>query len=172
MPARKTAVIDLDGVLAEYGGWKGSEHFGKPVQYAKDALTELRVWGWRIIVWTTRGNAAAVALYLENNRIPFDVVNSTAHNPPGCSAKPIATVYIDDRSWYDVERRFSWVRVMKRLRKLYQPRPLDLYVDDAAAWAWWPRRLWERYKAASEEAAMDDYYREGGMVDSRSALKE
>jgi len=138
---RKTIVVDFDGVIAQYSGWRGPDHYGEPVPYVQEALDELHVWGWDIVVWTTRGDADGVRNYMREHGLYCDSVNTHDHNPPGCSSKPIAEVYVDDHGWYDVKRRFSWCRVMKRLRKLYRdPRGLDTFLDDAACWGpWWFR---------------------------------
>lgn len=139
---RKTAVVDLDGTLSEYDKWRGEDHFGEPIPLARDALSELREWGWRIVVFTTRGNVPLVRDWLTEHRIPFDSVNSTDHNPPGTSCKPIADVYFDDRDAHVIGKRpYNWVKAMKRVRKLYQPK-LDTQIDDAQAWAMWPARFW------------------------------
>ena len=142
---KKTAVIDLDGTLAHYDGWKGENNIGPPVPFAKDALLEIREWGWRLVVFTTRGNVDRVTEWLRQHDIPFDAVNSTEHNPPGTSSKPIGEVYFDDRDAHCVGRKpYDWHRAMKRVRRRYQP-PLDTFVDDAAAWSsrllWWTERL-------------------------------
>ena len=134
MTYQKTVVVDFDGVLAEYHGWQGEDVFGRPMPYASDALKEFREWGWRIVIWTTRRETRALRRWLKDNDIPYDGINTSAHNPPDTNSKPIAEVYIDDRSWYDVQRKFSWVRVMRRLRRLYQP-PKDTFIDDAALWS-------------------------------------
>lgn len=139
---RRTAVVDLDGTLAEYDKWRGEDHFGEPIQLSREALSELREWGWRIVVFTTRGNVPRVRTWLEENKIPFDSVNTNSHNPPGTSNKPIADVYFDDRDAHVVGKRpYNWVRAMRRVRKLYQPK-LDTHIDDAQAWAMWPARFW------------------------------
>jgi len=138
---RRTAVVDLDGTISMYDKWRGETHFGEPVPFAREALTELREWGWRIVVYTTRGNDSLVHQWLLTNKIPFDTINSNAHNPPGTSFKPIADVYFDDRDAHVVGKKpYDWIRAMKRVRKLYQPK-LDTHIDDAQAWAMWPARL-------------------------------
>lgn len=141
MKHRKTAVVDLDGTLAEYDKWRGEDHFGQPIPLARNALLELREWGWRIVVFTTRGQTEKVKAWLDANAMPYDAVNSTDHNPPGTSHKPIAEVYFDDRDCHVVgQRPFNWVKAMRRVRKLYQPK-LDTYIDDAQAWSEWPARV-------------------------------
>lgn len=136
-PHQKTAVVDLDGTLSQYDHWRGEEHFGPPVKNAVNALKELKEWGWRIVVWTTRGNEILVKAWLLANALPFDAINSSEHNPPGCSGKPIAEVYFDDRDCHVVGQVYDWNKAMKRVRKLYQPSPRTVEIDDAAAWASW-----------------------------------
>ncbi len=118
---QKTVVIDFDGVIAQYDKWRGVDVFGAPMKYAKEAIAELREWGWWVVIYTTRKKTPALLSYLNRHGIRYNAVNSCDHNPPDTSNKPIAEVYIDDRGWWDVKRKFSWVRVMRRLRRLYQP---------------------------------------------------
>lgn len=115
-----TAVVDLDGTLAEYNGWKGPDVFGSPIPGALDALRDLKRMGFRVIVFTTRGDVAAVTQWLNYNGFPFDGVNTTEHNPSGCSHKPIANVYFDDRDAHVVGRKpYNWKRAMRRVRRAY-----------------------------------------------------
>lgn len=138
---KRTAVVDLDGTLSEYDKWRGEDHFGDPIPLAREALNELREWGWRIVIYTTRGNVSKVNAWLHKHQIPFDTINSNEHNPPGTSCKPIADVYFDDRDAHVVgQKPYNWIRAMKRVRKLYQPK-LDTHIDDAQAWSEWPARL-------------------------------
>lgn len=140
MSDTKTAVVDLDNTLAEYDKWRGEFHIGAPIPWAYEALSELKEWGWQIIVFTTRGDDRRVADWLvENGFIHLiDWINTTDHNPPNTSHKPIAEVYFDDRDAHCVgERPYNWRKVMKRIRRIYQPRPLTTHIDDAA---WWGRK--------------------------------
>ncbi|MHC4616313.1 MAG: hypothetical protein ACYTEQ_01030 [Planctomycetota bacterium] len=131
---KKTAVVDLDNTLAEYDVWRGPEHIGAPVPYAWEALKEMQEWGWHIVVFTTRGDHNLVVAWLIANEMPFDAVNSTKHNPPGTSHKPIGEVYFDDRDCHVVgETPYNWRKAMRRVRRRYQP-PKDTFIDDAAFW--------------------------------------
>ncbi|KKL28609.1 hypothetical protein LCGC14_2373440 [marine sediment metagenome] len=148
---QRVGVIDLDGTLAEYDGWQGPTHFGKPVLNALDAVKELNTWGWRLIVHTTRGDERMVETWLEANGFLryLDTVNSTVHNPEGCSHKPIAEVYFEDReanivNYVYLGKSYNWRRAMRRVRRMYQP-PLNVEIDDAAAWAGWPARFVRRW---------------------------
>lgn len=131
---QKTAVVDFDNTLAEYDKWHGEEHMGEPIPFAWEALNELKTWGWRIVVFTTRGNVDLIKAWLDEHEMPYDAVNSTEHNPLGTSGKPIAEVYFDDRDCHCVgERPYNWRKAMRRVRRIYQP-PLDTWIDDAALW--------------------------------------
>lgn len=46
--------IDLDGTLAEYHGWKGGDHIGKPVPGAMDFVRWLLEQGWEVRIFTAR----------------------------------------------------------------------------------------------------------------------
>lgn len=161
---RRTAVVDLDGTLAEYDHWRGEDHFGKPILHARDALLELREWGWWIVIFTTRGNADKVCQWLCQHDMPFGSINSCEHNPEGCSTKPIADVYFDDRDAHCVgQKPYNWVKAMRRVRRLYQP-ALNTYIDDASAWASpvtrflsWLRGRWSRMADEHKQTQTDHH---------------
>jgi hypothetical protein len=143
----KTAVIDLDNTIASYDHWRGADHIGEPIPYAREAIEELRTWGWRIVVFTTRGDANFVRAWLNKNHIQVDGVNTTDHNPTGTSSKPIADVYFDDRDCHVVgERPFNWHKAMRRVRRRYQP-TLCVEIDDAAAWSSCAFRFWHWWRS-------------------------
>lgn len=95
-------VIDLDGVIADYNGWKGVDHFGTVNLEMKMMLKDLDSRCW-IIVHTCRINenlnpgyllpvlVEKVGSWLTKNSIPFDEVWSL----PG---KPVGSVYLDDKA--------------------------------------------------------------------------
>ena len=94
-----TICIDLDGTLAAYDGWRGPEHFGAPLPGALAALAALRARGWRIIIFTTRGDREKVRAYLEREALLFDYINENPDQPAGSNpGKPFAHVYVDDRA--------------------------------------------------------------------------
>ena len=91
-----TIAVDFDGVIANYDGWDGTGAIGLPRQDVIDALISLRSEGWRIVVYSCR-SSTEIAPYLMENSIPFDEINRNSE----CStagAKPVATVYWDDRA--------------------------------------------------------------------------
>ena len=129
-----TVVVDFDNTIAGYDHWRGEKVIGPPVPYAISAIREYQEWGWRVVVFTTRGNIALVREWLTDHFFDGIEINTTDHNPPGCSNKPIGTVYHDDRDAHCVGHvPYNWHKAMRRVTKLYQP-PLDTHIDDAQSW--------------------------------------
>lgn len=99
---KKTIAVDLDGVLAQYSGWQGLEHFGRPLPYAGQFMERLKSLG-HVMVYTTRTNASChpdysgdalvsvVKDWLDKYNIPYDRIYEG-------EGKPIASAYVDDRA--------------------------------------------------------------------------
>ena len=98
----KTVCVDLDGVLAQYDGWKGIEYIGDPIPGAKQFVEALCMIPAKVCIWTTRANSEAnresveslrsrIELWLDHAAIPYDSI----HVGPG---KPLAAAFIDDRA--------------------------------------------------------------------------
>ena len=137
MTTMPTAVVDFDNTLSGYDKWRGPDSFGPIVPFAKDAIDEMHAWGWDVVVFTTRANVVQIESWLNANGLGRCKVNSTDHNPPGTSNKPIGMVYFDDRDAHCVGNiPYNWHRAMARVRKKYQPK-LDTEIDDAQVWASW-----------------------------------
>jgi len=49
--------IDLDGTLAEYNGWKGSGHIGKPIEKMANRLREWVADGQEVRIMTARASS-------------------------------------------------------------------------------------------------------------------
>ncbi len=64
---KKNIAVDVDGVLAEYSGWKGFDHIGDPLLGAREFLIELRK-KYRVVIFTTKCN---VERNLDN--LPYEV---------------------------------------------------------------------------------------------------
>jgi adenylylsulfate kinase len=94
--SRRTIAVDVDGVIADYNGWKGPGVIGSPRADVVDALRTLKAEGWKIVIHTTRGRDE-IADYLRRNRIPHDEINCNSDYTTG-GAKPVADVYWDDRA--------------------------------------------------------------------------
>lgn len=160
MDHQRVAVVDFDNALSGYDHWRGPAVLGPIIPYAREALLEMREWGWLVVVFTTRGDLNSVRSWLEEHDLSWCRVNSTEHNPPGCSHKPIADVYFDDRSCHCVgETPFNWHKAMRLVRKRYQP-SCCTFVDDAAAWSsllerWFRAPLKRREFARSLTACLD-----------------
>ena len=94
--------VDLDGTLIAYDEWKGVTEFGDPLPGAKEFLEALQEIG-HVVIYTTRTNARVqeemteeelvrlVADFLDRNDLPYNDIYSG-------EGKPLAAVYIDDRS--------------------------------------------------------------------------
>jgi len=96
---KKIIAVDFDGVIAMYDGWKGEDVLGEPNEKVIRALRELKEnFNWYITVFTTRRDTMALRDWLNRNKVPHDSVNSTSHNPPNTSSKPIFDVMLDDRA--------------------------------------------------------------------------
>ena len=94
--SRRTIAVDLDGVIAEYDGWKGPGVLGSPRLDVVEALRDLQHEGWKIVIHTTRGEEE-IATYLQRHAIPHDEINRNSDYATG-GPKPVADVYWDDRA--------------------------------------------------------------------------
>ena len=97
MEDQLTIAVDFDGVIADYDGWNGQGVFGKPRLDVIKALTVLRSEGWKIVVYSSRGEDE-LRPYLIEHCVPFDEVNRNSSHQTG-GTKPVATVYWDDRAF-------------------------------------------------------------------------
>jgi hypothetical protein len=94
--SRRTIAVDLDGVIADYDGWKGPGVLGSPRRDVVEALCSLRREGWKVVIYTTRGEEEIVG-YLRHHGIPHDEINRNSDYSTG-GPKPVADVYWDDRA--------------------------------------------------------------------------
>jgi hypothetical protein len=76
-------------------------------------LGELRHLGWKIIIFTTRGDREKIGKYLLEHNIPFDHINENPHQPANAiGGKPIADVYVDDRA---LQFNGNWSATLKKI---------------------------------------------------------
>jgi hypothetical protein len=94
--SRRTIAVDFDGVIAEHDGWRGIGVLGAPRSDVVKALDTLRSEGWKVVVYTTRGQEE-IAAYLAKFAIPHDEINHNSDYRTS-GAKPVADVYWDDRA--------------------------------------------------------------------------
>ena len=85
----KTICVDLDGVLAQYGGWKGPDHIGEPMSGTGDFLQTL-VRDYEVVVHTTR-QYPGVWDWLIKHGFQGYITGITSTKVP-------AVAYIDDRA--------------------------------------------------------------------------
>lgn len=86
----KTVAIDLDGVLHQYQGWQGVEHFDPPYPGAENFLKRLRAEGYSPVVFSTRP-PDLVKAWLQAHKL-WGLVDGVT------STKPPAVAYVDDRA--------------------------------------------------------------------------
>ena len=94
---RFTIAFDFDGVLAQFNGWKGKDHFGEPVPGMRKYLTELKAKGVGVIIYSTRG-AHEIEEWCKRYDMPFDYINCNPELHTQNMGKPIAHIYVDDRA--------------------------------------------------------------------------
>jgi hypothetical protein len=75
-------------------------------------MEEFQRRGYRVIIFTVRGNKKLVREWLNEHEIPFDHINENPDQPEDASDKVLADVYIDDRG---VDARSSWKRIEKEV---------------------------------------------------------
>ena len=122
----RTVAFDFDGVLAQYDGWKGWQHYGEPVDGIKKIVNQLKMdWGCKIIIYTTRGNSE-MAEWCKKHGILYTYINSNPDIQGNNPGKPIADVYVDDRAY------------------TFDPANMDTMVKDIMAFEpWWKKRIFE-----------------------------
>jgi len=102
--AEKLVMVDLDGTLAQFDGWKGEfTPIGEPITdengwTAKAFCEAIQQAGYQLIIWTVRGHRAQIEAWLRAHDIPYDGINIRPGQPPGSSDKACAAAYVDDRA--------------------------------------------------------------------------
>ncbi len=89
--------FDFDGVIAKYDGFKGVDHYGEPIEAVTNAIRALKAEGHKIIIYSTRGEDF-LKKYCQENNIPVDYFNENPDLVGENPHKPVAYVYVDDRS--------------------------------------------------------------------------
>lgn len=99
----KSIVVDFDGIISEYHGWKGEFNYGKVIKEAYLYLKKAKETGYKIIIFTSRNWIEHTTLekYLNDNNICYDMI---------ICGKPIGDIYIDDRAinnWDDLNLKLK-----------------------------------------------------------------
>ncbi len=107
-----TVAVDLDGTLAKMYTEFDPGKIEDPRPGARRVMQEFRDAGYRIIIFTVRGDEQLVADWCDTHKIPYDYINENPDQPPDASGKVIADIYIDDRA---VDARKSWSSIGKEV---------------------------------------------------------
>ncbi len=91
-----TVAVDLDGVLAQYTGFRGPEHIEDPIPGAKQFLSDLSE-KYTLVVYTARDTAIARE-WLEKWDMWQHVSDVNFCRINGAGGKPVAIAYVDDRA--------------------------------------------------------------------------
>jgi len=102
---KKSVCVDLDGVLAQYDGWKGVEHIGDPIPGAVQFTKKLQEVA-RVVIFTTRTNAdpaiqernESVEMLTQRVRLWLDAHGFAYDEIYVGQGKPLAAAYVDDRA--------------------------------------------------------------------------
>lgn len=94
----KLAAIDLDGTVLEYDGNFGPKEFGPATKGIVEELQQLVDAGWKIIIWTCRGDSPELRNHLREQGVPFHYINDHPWNGPDGPRKIYADLYIDDKN--------------------------------------------------------------------------
>lgn len=137
MSNQKYVCVDLDGTIAHYKEWVSEDHFGEPIKGVQDAFAKLHKEGWKIIIFTTRGNHERIKNYLDKHSIPFDHINTNPEQPAGAEdGKPIADAYVDDRG---IPFNGNWAATVDEVLKFVpwenrtETKPADEYTKESIA---------------------------------------
>jgi adenylylsulfate kinase len=95
--SRRTIAVDFDGVIADYDGYKGPGVLGAPRPDVIEAMRTLKSEGWKIVIFTTRGESE-IASFLAAHNVPHDEINRNSDYQTQGN-KPVADVYWDDRAF-------------------------------------------------------------------------
>lgn len=93
----KCVAFDFDGVISEYHGFQGLEHTGEPISSVVGAMRALKEKGYTILIYSTRGNEL-IRDFCNKHDIPVDYINDNPMYENENRGKPVAMVYVDDRS--------------------------------------------------------------------------
>lgn len=82
---------------------------------AKDALLALRKLGWKIVIWTARGDSDTfVPKVLGRHGIPYDAVNSNLPGIKDKSRKIVFDAMVDNKN---VDFGMGWEKIVRELEK-------------------------------------------------------
>ena len=94
--------FDFDGTLVEHG----FPDIGEPIIGNIQQLSEYKVKGYRVIIWTCRHGEYIIKMreWLDDHRVPYDWINENPEFETG-SRKIYADIYIDDKNELAISKR-------------------------------------------------------------------
>jgi hypothetical protein len=133
---RKAVCVDLDGVLAQYDGWKGHEHIGDPIPGAQQFVEAILEFADVVIHTSRLADDAGRADWTETRqedsaKIVWKWI--CEHDFTGCvrlwtdPGKPLACAYVDDRAVVCRPMRddqYDFDRALREVRALVSGEPL------------------------------------------------
>ncbi len=111
--------IDFDGVVSAYDGYKGENHFGEPIDGAKEFINKLIKAGFTPVIWTTRSKSK-IEKWLKDNKFP-DIEVTIIKYP--------STVYIDDRCVQFKGNFKELIGDLKKYRVYWRKKPKKIFKD-------------------------------------------
>lgn len=100
---------------------------------AKDALIALKKLGWKIIIWTARGDAAKfVPEVLRRHGIPYDAVNENLPGIKDKSRKIVFDAIVDNKNVDFGEGWESIIRELEKRRKGWQHKGITKIFDPSS----------------------------------------
>ncbi len=94
---RKTVAVDLDGVLAQYHGFKGPQLIEPPMEGAREFLESLCAEGYKVVIYTSRETFIVFEWLRQWDMMEF-VTDVNFCHINGRVGKPVAVAYVDDRA--------------------------------------------------------------------------
>jgi hypothetical protein len=90
-----TIAVDFDGTIAKH---VKHPKIGKLIKKMRKRMRRYKDAGYRVIIWTCRGDRSLIEKWLTDHDVPFDDINHNSDQPADTSNKIVADVYIDDRA--------------------------------------------------------------------------
>lgn len=110
--SKPVLALDFDGVAAQYNGWQGEDHLGRPMPGLEWFLEQVVKQGWVIILYSCRPawrlKRWAEQYGLQDYFVGYNENPYFADHPQEKSCKPVAAMYLDDRAvgfhgdWHEV----------------------------------------------------------------------
>ena len=121
----------------------------QPMKHVRAAMLEMLQWGWTIIVTSPLADES-IRFQLRRHGIPFHRVLGSLMSPlpapseisigPHSCTWRVPGETTDTLDWIQY-KQISWVKVMRKLRKLYRP-PYDKEIRARTKWSNPIRRAW------------------------------